>query len=141
MAYFAVFSNVNLGSATSAITGLIVFLVLLIVKPLYYTTFEHVVQRTPGKYLTKSLVIDEYGNKPPCAPSYFGTAFGGCPSKCFPALATAAGTIPGQKPGCLPTRKTKRCNWCWPKNAPNTVEPARSLTKPENPAHCLSAAW
>ena len=30
----------------------------------YYTLFESMMQRTPGKYFTKSYVIDEYGNKP-----------------------------------------------------------------------------
>ncbi len=32
--------------------------------PVYYTIFEYYFQRTPGKFLTKTLVIDEYGNKP-----------------------------------------------------------------------------
>jgi len=36
--------------------------------PIYYICFEHFFQRTPGKFLTKSIVIDIYGNKPP-----FGT--------------------------------------------------------------------
>lgn len=30
----------------------------------YYVASEHLWQRTPGKFLTKSLVIDEYGKKP-----------------------------------------------------------------------------
>ncbi len=36
----------------------------LVFYPLYYIIFEYIWQRTPGKFLTKSLVIDEYGNKP-----------------------------------------------------------------------------
>ena len=31
---------------------------------LYYFLFEYYTQKTPGKYLTKTIVIDEYGNKP-----------------------------------------------------------------------------
>lgn len=32
--------------------------------PLYYFFFESRWQKTPGKFLTKTIVIDEYGNKP-----------------------------------------------------------------------------
>ncbi len=38
--------------------------ILLVLYPLLYAMCEYYFQRTPGKYLTKSLVIDEYGNKP-----------------------------------------------------------------------------
>ena len=31
---------------------------------IYYTFFEYIFQRTPGKFLTRSIVINEYGNKP-----------------------------------------------------------------------------
>lgn len=36
----------------------------LLCYPLYYFLFECFLQKTPGKYLTKTVVIDEYGNKP-----------------------------------------------------------------------------
>lgn len=32
--------------------------------PLYYTFFEHFLQRTPGKYATGSIVVNEYNEKP-----------------------------------------------------------------------------
>lgn len=32
--------------------------------PIYCVFWEAILQRTPGKFLTKSLVIDEYGDKP-----------------------------------------------------------------------------
>jgi uncharacterized RDD family membrane protein YckC len=31
---------------------------------LYYFLFEHFFQKTPGKFLTKTIVIDVYGKKP-----------------------------------------------------------------------------
>lgn len=37
---------------------------LLIFYPALYAFCEYKWQRTPGKFLTKSIVIDEYGNKP-----------------------------------------------------------------------------
>jgi len=37
---------------------------VLCLYPFLYAISEHLLQRTPGKYLTKTLVIDEYGNKP-----------------------------------------------------------------------------
>lgn len=39
-------------------------IVTLISYPIIYAIFEFYWQRTPAKYLTKTLVIDEYGNKP-----------------------------------------------------------------------------
>ena len=36
----------------------------LLLYPLMYFVSEHLWQRSPGKFLTKTLVIDEYGNKP-----------------------------------------------------------------------------
>ena len=37
---------------------------LLLFFPLFYVVCEYAWQKTPGKFLTKSVVIDEYGNKP-----------------------------------------------------------------------------
>ena len=37
---------------------------LLFLYPVYYLICEYFWQKTPGKYLTKTIVIDEYGNKP-----------------------------------------------------------------------------
>jgi uncharacterized RDD family membrane protein YckC len=39
-------------------------IVLLLLYPALYTFCEYKWQKTPGKFLTKTLVIDEYGNKP-----------------------------------------------------------------------------
>ena len=39
-------------------------IIMLLLYPFLYAVSEHLLQRTPGKYLTKTLVIDEYGNKP-----------------------------------------------------------------------------
>ena len=44
--------------------NLISSIVLLFLYPALYAFCENKWQRTPGKFLTKSLVIDEYGNKP-----------------------------------------------------------------------------
>lgn len=39
-------------------------IVYLLSYPAFYAFCEYKWQKTPGKYLSKSLVIDEYGNKP-----------------------------------------------------------------------------
>lgn len=39
-------------------------LILILLYPTYYFFFEYKWQRTPGKFLTKSIVINEYGEKP-----------------------------------------------------------------------------
>ncbi|TAE83574.1 MAG: RDD family protein [Bacteroidetes bacterium] len=44
--------------------GLISRIVLLLLYPALYAFCEYKWQKTPGKFLTKTLVIDEYGNKP-----------------------------------------------------------------------------
>ena len=36
----------------------------LLLFPIYYIGFEYFYQRTPGKYITGTIVIDDYGNKP-----------------------------------------------------------------------------
>ena len=38
--------------------------VALLLYPFFYTVCEHFWQKTPGKFLTKCVVIDEWGNKP-----------------------------------------------------------------------------
>ena len=38
-------------------------LILLLLFLIYYFGFEFFLQKTPGKYLTKSIVIDEFGDK------------------------------------------------------------------------------
>ncbi len=43
---------------------LVVDILLLLLYPFLYGFCEYIWQRTPGKYLTKTIVIDEYGNKP-----------------------------------------------------------------------------
>jgi uncharacterized RDD family membrane protein YckC len=44
--------------------GLISSIVLLLLYPFLYFICELKWQKTPGKFLTKTIVIDEYGNKP-----------------------------------------------------------------------------
>jgi uncharacterized RDD family membrane protein YckC len=39
-------------------------IIISILYPTLYIFCEHKWQRTPGKYFTKTIVIDEYGNKP-----------------------------------------------------------------------------
>jgi len=55
-------TNVNVTfSLTIALIGSIV---LLLLYPAMYAFFEYKWQKTPGKFLTKTIVIDEYGNRP-----------------------------------------------------------------------------
>ncbi|MBS1595326.1 MAG: RDD family protein [Bacteroidetes bacterium] len=49
-----------IASAFDVFTSLSVFALY----PIYYAVSEHLWHRTPGKFLTDSYVIDEYGNKP-----------------------------------------------------------------------------
>jgi uncharacterized RDD family membrane protein YckC len=44
--------------------GLVYALIILLLYPLFYALCEFKFQRTPGKYLTRTIVIDIYGNKP-----------------------------------------------------------------------------
>lgn len=44
--------------------SLISLILLLLIYPTLYATCEMIWQKTPGKFLTKTIVIDEYGNKP-----------------------------------------------------------------------------
>jgi uncharacterized RDD family membrane protein YckC len=46
------------------IIGVYFSIFLMFLFPLYYIVFEFLLQRTPGKFLTKTIVIDIYGNKP-----------------------------------------------------------------------------
>ena len=45
-------------------TGLFSSIVFLLLYPALYTLSEFMWQKTPGKFITKTLVIDEYGNRP-----------------------------------------------------------------------------
>lgn len=40
------------------------FITTLLIYPLYYSFFEYTWQRTPGKFITKTIVVNEYGEKP-----------------------------------------------------------------------------
>ncbi len=51
-------------SMHNVIVLIIIFIVCLLYFPAYYILTEYKWQRTPAKFLTKTLVIDEYGNKP-----------------------------------------------------------------------------
>lgn len=39
-------------------------LAMLAIYPVYYTFFEFTLQRTPGKFVTKTIVVNEFGEKP-----------------------------------------------------------------------------
>ena len=53
-------SDITLGLAVAFIT----LLASLLLFPFLYFVCEYFWQKTPGKFLTKTIVIDEYGNKP-----------------------------------------------------------------------------
>lgn len=38
--------------------------ILYLIFPLYYILFENFLQRTPGKYISKTIVVNDYGEKP-----------------------------------------------------------------------------
>lgn len=54
----------NFNVSIILLLGLINSIVLLLLYPALYAFCENKWQKTPGKFLTKCLVIDEYGNKP-----------------------------------------------------------------------------
>jgi hypothetical protein len=56
--------NINVNVLVSGFIGLLVFIPLAFGYSLLYTFFEYRFQKTPGKFITRSIVIDEYGNKP-----------------------------------------------------------------------------
>jgi uncharacterized RDD family membrane protein YckC len=51
----------NIGLVYIGMFNLSIFFMLMF--PIYYFLFEYFLQKTPGKYLTKTSVINEYGNK------------------------------------------------------------------------------
>jgi len=62
---FEVIINVaNLQVVINLTFALIGAIILLLLYPAFYFVCEYFWQRTPGKFLTKTIVIDEYGNKP-----------------------------------------------------------------------------
>ncbi|MBP6511286.1 MAG: RDD family protein [Bacteroidia bacterium] len=54
----------NFNVALNLTIGLFNSIIILLLYPTLYAICENKWQKTPGKYLTKSIVIDEYGNKP-----------------------------------------------------------------------------
>lgn len=67
--YFFEFTFVNLfasnqNTLNTILTGFFISVIFMFLFPIYYILFEHFLQRTLGKFLTKTLVIDIYGNKP-----------------------------------------------------------------------------
>ena len=54
----------NTTSNTSITIAFISLNANLLIYPLYYFIFEVIWQKTPGKFLSKSIVINEYGQKP-----------------------------------------------------------------------------
>lgn len=61
---YAWLSASNNNVLSNIITGFLISVIFMFSFPIYYIVFEHFLQRTPGKFLTKTLVIDIYGNKP-----------------------------------------------------------------------------
>ena len=57
-------ASTDFNSGISLTVGLISNIVLLLLYPALYAFCEYKWQKTPGKFLTKTIVIDEYGNKP-----------------------------------------------------------------------------
>lgn len=65
--YFVEYLWINISSTdalSNFITGFFISIMFMFAFPIYYILFEHFFQRTPGKFLTKTIVIDIYGNKP-----------------------------------------------------------------------------
>lgn len=56
--------NSNASFETQLTAALFGGIISMLLYPGYYFLFEFFLQRTPGKYLTKTLVINEYGQKP-----------------------------------------------------------------------------
>ncbi len=54
----------QISSSISLTLSLIILITKLLLYPAYYFFFEYNWQRTPGKYLTKCRVINEYAEKP-----------------------------------------------------------------------------
>jgi uncharacterized RDD family membrane protein YckC len=62
---FELFRGLTDSSTSISLTiGFIESIILLLLYPALYALCEYKWQKTPGKFLTKTLVIDEYGNKP-----------------------------------------------------------------------------
>jgi len=57
-------SLTNLSPSLILSLNLLNNIILLLLFPALYAICEYKWQKTPGKYITKSVVIDEYGNKP-----------------------------------------------------------------------------
>jgi uncharacterized RDD family membrane protein YckC len=63
--FFEIFINLTKSNVVLNLSiGLIGTLVLFLLYPGLYVLCEYMWQKTPGKYLTKTVVIDEYANKP-----------------------------------------------------------------------------
>ncbi len=63
--FFQMIAQTNSENITvSATAGLFISLSFLLSYPALYALCEYKWQKTPAKFLTKTIVIDEYGNKP-----------------------------------------------------------------------------
>ena len=62
--FFILIINTQFSQSLSITVELLSTLVLLLLYPAMYTFCEFKWQKTLGKFLTKTIVIDEYGNKP-----------------------------------------------------------------------------
>jgi len=81
--------NIDIENIFINFVGLLLFIPLVFSYSFMYVLFEYQFQKTPGKFITKSIVIDEYGNKPDFRTilmrnfiriipfDYFSYAFGG----------------------------------------------------------------
>lgn len=59
-------NDIGLGAIYIGFFSISTFFMLM--YPLYYFLFEYFFQKTPGKFLTKTKVIDIYGNRPEIGP-------------------------------------------------------------------------
>lgn len=59
-----IFKYTTINSFEGLFIALIINISGLVLYPMLYALSEYYLQRTPGKYLTQTLVIDEYGDKP-----------------------------------------------------------------------------
>lgn len=60
--YIALVTKANM--FTTLTLGFTATIISMLCYPIFYFLVEHYWQRTPAKWLTKTIVIDEYGNKP-----------------------------------------------------------------------------
>lgn len=61
--YSLVVNQMEMDMGTILIASFNISTFFMLLYPLYYFVFEFYLQKTPGKYITKCRVVNEYGNK------------------------------------------------------------------------------